>query len=736
MTDVVSSDSVLAASLSSALSDAELIRLRAENDLLRAANKGLEADLFLALKSAAVEQETFEAKKREALSTQRAEFHAEIAERRRAFDSLKQLYLDAVARLEAVKTASAAAIADAQARAAAAEAELRTHASRAAVDDMRKTAEKQFTATIQGEGPLSGFLCTGVPVTLQIRGPFSATDRRGDVHWFRTSGGSVYTPIYGVGGTGVIEGGVPAGDLTPFRYTPTADDIGCTLRAQFVDSTTAACLASEIGPVIPHPDLVESAAEVLRKAEVEYTVAVADLELIEATRTLGFGAEAVELGKDVARTRASGAHYDVRSQQTLTVGRKRVKISKGRRTHLKTTFDENISVEPVRDSETAFVFAPQGRGGPTITCEAASRSHRDTVLTALRLCGQLHMLETALASRGKSTRQDAIERECAVLYIMAKMTTSTPCPEPAFVANSKLLSGVQDLLAQAAQAVEVTAPVQHVAQLIQDDSRYGGLGGGGPPPPLATPGAGADGRRGSLSVSTSRGGGGGAGSRGGAAAAGGMGAEYAPADIDDITRGATAGGNADPNARGFGDLVPKNAAWDSDSDDDAPAGRGRPGAAAATAAGAGAGAGAGVGGSGHSTASGSGAGDEEEAEATRGPAIRVMIKPKSEAATVSAAEFAAFRVSGFDGDAPVAAVGGQVVGRRRKASVASSAASSAAPTPTASSGLSIPGSTRGAGGRFGRPVPSPRARPPMVSATLHEAPGEPDDDEINHGDSG
>jgi len=309
-----------------ALLQAEVARLTAENAQLTLANAGLSSDLFVALKGTAVEKEAWEAEHQKLLRAQKLQFLADIAVRRKAFEDLKNRYLASLTALEELKTSSAAREAELQARIRDHETTLAAHSSRGTVDRIRSVAEKQTSATIQAVTGDGLYLYTRQPVQLVLRGPMANEGTQGHVHWFRSSGGSVYTPIYGAGGPAALAEGAPTAETAAaFSYIPSVDDLGCTLRAQFVDSATAACLASEMGPVIPDNDLLDAAVDALKRAEVEYTLTVNDSELLDVVRTAGSSSEVVELEKDVAKARMAGGYTGV-SAQTLALGRKRIKI--------------------------------------------------------------------------------------------------------------------------------------------------------------------------------------------------------------------------------------------------------------------------------------------------------------------------------------------------------------------------------------------------------------------------
>lgn len=204
----------------------------------------------------------------------------------------------------------------------------------------RKDVENDLSASIGTEDDGPAYTSNTVMVQLKGEGSYS-------ISWFRSAAGSHFIPIPGAQAFGKI-------------YTPTADDLGCTLRAQCYHKQSGATIAAEIGPVLPHPQLVEQLLELLKKSEIDFNVTNPD-NVVDPKRP-----------------------NETSDKRQLCINKKRVKFQKLHKTLMKENLTEHCRITLQPHSLTKFNLFLDTRK-IAMSCEASSPMERDLIACTMRL---------------------------------------------------------------------------------------------------------------------------------------------------------------------------------------------------------------------------------------------------------------------------------------------------------------------------------------------------------------
>ncbi len=525
----------------------------------------------------------------------------------------------------------------------------------------RKQAEASLSASIDTEDGQAVY--TGKTVMVHLRGEGGYS-----ISWFRSAAGANYVPIPGAQAQGRV-------------YTPTIDDLHCTLRAQCYHKASGAVISAEIGPVLPHPTLVEQMFELLKKTEIDFNVSAADVVV------------------DPRRPETSASRQ-------ICLNRKRVKFQKLKQTVLKANLTEHVRITLMPVSFTRFNFFVDERK-VAIQCDAADTMERDVI------AGTVRMLVYQTIFCKDTTPEKTRAQMHSLLYQLTSINLPSSTPI-VYAGTSKFIQEVENQLRQSPDDEKATSAPAQADPALPPSSAWTTR------PEVEVDNAvltvssstlnAIDGKKSQSSASTST-------STSSAATAepevfddstegrlkaaaammksAAASQEYRPTDIDDLfpaKRGAKKAAAGEEEPRGFGDLVTK----DSDSEDDADDPRSRRGRGGRG--------GTGGGGSGTSASGKSGEGDDQVD--ARKPALSITIKAAGAAATLSADTFKSMLGGGLGAPPSAAsalgfppAAGGSRNARRatmgplaRPASTTSSSASSVSATSASASGR--PGSPK------------------------------------------
>jgi len=227
----------------------------------------------------------------------------------------------------------------AQAEVAHMESEMQRMKNRLHAIELQEQASAQIHAEIVTED--GGAVYTGNPVMLSIKGLDQADC---SITWFRTAAASDYVPIPGSSAQGRV-------------YTPTVDDLYCTLRAQIIHRATGAIASAEIGPVLPSAELVTAVSEALKKTEIDFNV--------------------------LSDSSSANSNKKEDSRQ-ICINRKRIKFQRDHKTLYKKDLSANVKIHLKALSFTKFSLTLD-ESQVSLACEANSPFERDVIAAVIRM---------------------------------------------------------------------------------------------------------------------------------------------------------------------------------------------------------------------------------------------------------------------------------------------------------------------------------------------------------------